>query len=98
MNTHAALLVMTMSAVTVLLRFLPFLLFRRKTPPCVSRLGEILPAAIIGMLSTRSIQAKSTDRIFFISVFPPSFCFVVYRSGAGKLRELARVDESAFPY
>ena len=50
MNTHAALLVMTMSAVTVLLRFLPFLLFRRKTPPCVSRLGEILPAAIIGML------------------------------------------------
>ena len=50
MNTHAALLVIVMAAVTVLLRFLPFLLFRKQTPPYIAYLGEVLPAAIIGML------------------------------------------------
>ena len=50
MNTHAALLVAVMAAVTMLLRFLPFLLFRKKTPPFIAYLGEVLPAAIIGML------------------------------------------------
>ena len=50
MNTHAALLVIVMAAVTVLLRFLPFLLFRKQTPPYITYLGEVLPAAIIGML------------------------------------------------
>ena len=50
MNTHAALLVIVMAAVTILLRFLPFLLFRKQTPPYITYLGEVLPAAIIGML------------------------------------------------
>ena len=50
MNTHAALLVAAMAAVTMLLRFLPFLLFRKRTPPYIAYLGEVLPAAIIGML------------------------------------------------
>jgi len=50
MNTHAALLVAVMAAVTMLLRFLPFLVFRKKTPPYIAYLGEVLPAAIIGML------------------------------------------------
>ena len=50
MNTHAALLVAAMAAVTILLRFLPFLLFRKRTPPFIAWLGEVLPAAIIGML------------------------------------------------
>ena len=50
MNTHAALLVAVMAAVTMLLRFLPFLVFRKKTPSYIAYLGEVLPAAIIGML------------------------------------------------
>ena len=50
MNTHAALLVFAMAVVTMLLRFLPFLLFRNQTPRYISYLGEVLPAAIIGML------------------------------------------------
>ena len=50
MNTHAALLVAVMALVTVLLRFLPFLLFRKQTPPYVAYLGEVLPPALIGML------------------------------------------------
>ncbi len=47
---RAAILVFIMSAVTILLRFLPFLLFSRHTPPYISYLGRVLPAAIIGML------------------------------------------------
>ena len=50
MNTHAALLVAVMALVTILLRFLPFLLFRKQTPPCVAYLGEVLPPAVIAML------------------------------------------------
>jgi len=49
-DTHAALLVAVMAVFTMLLRFLPFLLFRKKTPPFIAYLGEVLPAAIIGML------------------------------------------------
>jgi branched-subunit amino acid transport protein AzlD len=39
-----------MSAVTVLLRALPFLVFRKKVPAYVTYLGRVLPPAIIGML------------------------------------------------
>ena len=50
-NTHAAALVAVMSAVTVLLRFLPFLRFLKgKTPAYIAYLGDVLPQAIIGML------------------------------------------------
>ena len=50
MNTHAAILVIVMAAVTILLRFLPFLVFRKRVPPYVAYLGKVLPPAIIGML------------------------------------------------
>ena len=46
----SAVLVAVMAGVTVLLRFLPFLLFQKKTPPYIAYLGKVLPAAIIGML------------------------------------------------
>ncbi len=39
-----------MSAVTILLRAAPFLVFKKKTPAYVLYLGQVLPAAIIGML------------------------------------------------
>ncbi len=47
---NAILLVATMSLVTILLRFIPFLLFRKKTPEYISYLGKVLPAAIMGLL------------------------------------------------
>ena len=46
----AAILITVMSAVTILLRFLPFLIFRNNTPPYITYLGKVLPPAIIGML------------------------------------------------
>ncbi len=49
-HTHAALLIGAMALVTMILRFLPFVAFRREIPPYISYLGEVLPPAIIGML------------------------------------------------
>lgn len=51
-SAHAAVLIAVMAAVTMLLRFLPFLIFRgeRGTPPYITYLGSVLPQAIIGML------------------------------------------------
>lgn len=47
---YSALLVAAMSAVTILLRAAPFLIFKNKTPAYVMYLGRVLPAAIIGLL------------------------------------------------
>ena len=46
----AALLIAVMSVVTILLRALPFLIFRKETPAYITYLGRVLPPAIIGML------------------------------------------------
>ena len=46
----AAILVAAMALVTVMLRFLPFLVFRGKAPDYIAYLGNVLPPAIIGML------------------------------------------------
>ena len=45
-----AVLIAVMSGVTILLRFLPFLVFRKEPPKYISYLGKVLPPAIIGML------------------------------------------------
>ena len=45
-TAHSAVLVITMSVVTILLRFLPFAIFRKKTPAYISYLGKVLPPAI----------------------------------------------------
>ena len=49
-SASAALLVMIMSAVTIMLRAAPFLIFKNKAPAYVIYLGQVLPPAIIGML------------------------------------------------
>ena len=47
---NSVLLIAAMAVTTALLRFLPFLVFRKKTPKYVIYLGQVLPPAIIGML------------------------------------------------
>lgn len=49
-NMNAAVLIAAMSITTIMLRFLPFLVFKKETPPYISYLGKVLPPAIIGML------------------------------------------------
>ena len=45
------LMIGVIAGVTILLRFLPFMLFgKRKTSPYLNYLGEVLPYAIMAML------------------------------------------------
>ena len=46
----SVLLVLVMSIVTILLRALPFFIFKKQTPKYISYLGKVLPSAIIGMI------------------------------------------------
>ena len=50
----------TVALVTALIRFLPFLIFRRgKTPAIVEKLGRTLPAAVMGMLVVYCLRGTS---------------------------------------
>lgn len=51
-NLHYLLMIAVMIAITMSLRFLPFLIFggNRKTPAYIEYLGRVLPYAIMGML------------------------------------------------
>ena len=51
-SINAAILIIAMSGVTILLRFLPFIIFKgdKEIPSLIIYLGDILPAAAIGML------------------------------------------------
>lgn len=59
-NVHSALMVGVIALVTVLLRFLPFLIFRnKKTPEFITYLGKVLPFAIMGMLVVYCLKNTS---------------------------------------
>lgn len=47
---NAGILIAVMALVTMTLRFLPFLIFGKKTPNYISYLGRVLPQAIIALL------------------------------------------------
>lgn len=51
-NMHSILLIVVISVVTMLLRFLPLWIFGngQQTPPMIQYLGKVLPYAIMGML------------------------------------------------
>lgn len=60
-DSCAAVIVLIMALVTMLLRFLPFLIFRKedRTPGWVLYLGEVLPQAVIGMLVIYCLRTVS---------------------------------------
>lgn len=47
------------AAVTALIRFLPFLIFRKGTPKPILYLGEVLPFAVMGMLVVYCLKHTS---------------------------------------
>ena len=51
-DLHSAAVIAVIALVTAGLRFLPFWIFgeKRKTPPLIAYLGQILPYATMGML------------------------------------------------
>lgn len=65
-NVHSALMVGVIALVTVLLRFLPFLVFRnKKTPEFITYLGKVLPFAIMGMLVVYCLKNTSFTSLPF---------------------------------
>lgn len=48
--SYSLILIAIMAVGTILLRFLPFALFSKKTPKWVLYLGDVLPYSIIAML------------------------------------------------
>ena len=49
-DTHAAMVVVTATVVTIIIRFSPFVIFKNSTPESIVYLGRVLPYAIMGML------------------------------------------------
>lgn len=48
--SHSLILIAIMAGITMLLRFLPFFLFSKKTPKIILYLGDVLPYSIIALL------------------------------------------------
>lgn len=60
-NTYGILLIVIVSLVTMLLRFLPFFVFGsgKETPKFITHLGKYLPYAIMGMLVVYCLKGIS---------------------------------------
>lgn len=56
---HSLLLVAVVAGVTILIRFLPFLVFHRGTPGIILYLGKVLPYSIMGMLVVYCLKNMS---------------------------------------
>ncbi len=66
-NTMVALTIALSAAVTMLLRFLPFILIKgdRDTPKIITYLGKYLPYAIMAMLVVYCLKAVSVTAFPF---------------------------------
>ena len=60
-NVHSVLLIVVISVVTMLLRFLPLWIFGngQQTPAIIQYLGKVLPYAIMGMLVVFCLKGVS---------------------------------------
>ncbi len=59
-NTYVIIMIAIIAGVTMLLRFLPFMIFgERKTPAYIDFLGKYLPYAIMGMLVVYCLKGMS---------------------------------------
>ncbi len=54
--THSVLLIATVALVTIAIRFLPFVLFRKEPPQIILYMGRVLPYAIMGMLVVYTLK------------------------------------------
>jgi len=59
-NMYVIAMIAVMAVVTMILRFLPFMIFgERKTPAYIDFLGKYLPYAIMGMLVVYCLRGMS---------------------------------------
>ena len=74
-----AVLIAVMSIVTILLRALPFLVFRKRTPKYVTYLGRVLPPAMIGLLVVYCLKdIRFDDGTALASAIALVVCVVSY--------------------
>jgi len=66
-NLHSILLIVVISVVTMLLRFLPLWIFGngQQTPKLIQYLGKVLPYAIMGMLVVFCLKGVSITSVPF---------------------------------
>ena len=57
--THSLAIIAVVSAVTIVIRFAPFVIFRNHTPAWVLYLGNVLPYAIMAMLVVYCLKGVS---------------------------------------
>ncbi len=64
-DLHTYLSVAVISAITALLRFLPFIIFNgsRKTPKIIEKLSKTLPYAVMGMLVVYCLKDVSFSSV-----------------------------------
>ncbi len=70
---RSVILIAVMAVVTILLRFLPFLVFRKETPPYITYLGKVLPPAIIGLLV---VALQAWKRNVLVSILAGTICYM----------------------
>ena len=58
-DVHAGYIVLAAGAVTMFLRFLPFVAFGKKSPEFVVYLGRVLPPAVMAMLAVYCLRNVS---------------------------------------
>ena len=56
---HSFGIIAVVAAVTILIRFMPFLIFRKNTPKIILYMGKVLPFAIMGMLVVYCLKCVS---------------------------------------
>lgn len=65
-NSYVMIMIAVIAIVTMLLRFLPFMIFgERKTPAYIDYLGKFLPYAIMGMLVVYCLKGMTFTRAPF---------------------------------
>lgn len=58
-NIYALAVIGVASAVTIAIRFAPFIIFRKEPPAVILYLGDVLPYAIMGMLVIYCLRGVS---------------------------------------
>ncbi len=58
-NIYALAVIGVASAVTIAIRFAPFIIFRKEPPAVILYLGDVLPYAIMGMLVIYCLKGVS---------------------------------------
>lgn len=78
---HTAEVIAAVAAVTVFVRFLPFILFKNNTPDIVIYLGKVLPSAIMAMLVVYCLKGVSFTELkgFMPELISLFAVFVLYK-------------------